>query len=238
MYKIPGYEEPLLRAVVTEQMVEGFGRQFGFHMDGTLSLKSVRWFMDDSPFLSRWVDAMPMVGDGMLILWKGANMGAAFVKRKLDTMFRMLRDRKREYVFDEFGELLLYEMILAAGREQAWRTTPEPQRSRVRAFFAEEAQRRFAPSPDGGLTIEMSEYAERYTERFTDFRQMGAHDSYDAKTILYSGEFTAFYDHGYDALCKVFADRAAGPSGLTRAEVICDVNGFRRSNRIGSIRER
>lgn len=209
MYDIPNYGEPLIRKVVTDQMLQGFEKLFEIRPDGHFEEGSVKRFMEGSDFLSGLMDKRPVKpreGDSFSIQLKMKDAGVKFVSHRLESMYRKLRDPDKSYIFNEFGELLINEMILALQEmpDEEWeagaRTTEEEIRE-VRSFFSEVAKETAEQLEDWTREDELAFIVEM-TTGYTDFRCMGINDG-EGDVIFYDSDFCFLYEFGVDALWKV-----------------------------------
>ncbi len=245
MYRLPEYDVALLQRVVTEQCVEGF--RFLFHPDtqGRLRRRDVSWFMETSDFLFQLLNTEPMPDAGLF-----------FVQAKLQGMYRMLLDPDFAYVYDEFGELLLYEMIVTCsammrsrellGEEGRWSVTCEDERAAVFSFFEREAARlspswrremEFRPKEDLWEMREIlkrteEQYAKDRTEAFTDFTHMAYGFNEGFEVLFYGNDFEYFYDLGLPAFQKVFGSEMGRALGTCSLSVMMDPDGYRRKEPI------
>ena len=110
MIIVPSHDEPYFRRAVTDQVLEGF-THFRSERMGVFEEESVKRYMEESESLRDLLHLMPITGQGMRMLLACPLAGLAFVKRKLEAMYRMVSDLHYAYELDEFACFLLNEII-------------------------------------------------------------------------------------------------------------------------------
>lgn len=255
MIIVPSHDEPYFRRAVTDQVLEGF-THFRSERMGVFEEESVKRYMEESEILRDLLHLMPITGQGMRMLLACPLAGLAFVKRKLEAMYRMVSDLHYAYELDEFACFLLNEIIeqLQPKRSDArlsllfpeadredqngklnqevsdddafWHTTRGIDLIRIRQFFTEASR--------GLLPLETTEserrrWVELKTLDYTDFRRMGIDQKPD---VLFGSTRPGIFREGI--IQVIYETLRDDIPGMCPPEILYDVEGFRRKEKIAA----